>query len=112
MNDSNTATKNNAVGTTGFVFALLFLVCFAVAAFLAFGPFKVDRHWIDPLCIIGGVLGLLSCILGWCSFKTPRGKVAAIIGTIFVSLAFINLLWFSAAKPSHVEITPSVSAPQ
>lgn len=113
MSDSNTAPKNNAVGTSGFVFAILNLVCFAVAAFLAFGPFKVDERWAQSLCIIGGALGVLACILGWCSFKTPRGKVAAILGSIFIGLAFLQLLWCSSSSTARpVEIKPSVSTPQ
>jgi len=94
--------KDNVLSITAFVIVVVAIV--ATLAMIAFseGIRKVD--WMDLEATARACFGLsiLGCVLGWCGFKRPLGKAAAIIGTIVV----VGFLFQLTASPDRVDFDP------
>jgi hypothetical protein len=91
--------KNSGLSITAFT-----IVIFATITTLAMIAFSDGIRRIQWMSLEGTAwacfgMMILGCILGWCSFRRPLGKLSAIIGTIAVAGFFIQLM--SASTPSQ-----------
>jgi uncharacterized membrane protein len=91
--------KNSGLSITAFA-----IVIFAIVATLAMIAFSDGIRRIEWMSLEGTAwacfgMSFLGCLLGWCSFRRPLGKLSAIIGTFAVAGFLIQLM--SATSPSH-----------
>lgn len=84
--------KNNVLSLTAFVIVIFAIV--ATLAMIAFSEAIINVDWMNLESAAWACFGLsiLGCILGWCSFKRPLGKIAAILGTLMVAGYLFQLL--------------------
>ena len=84
--------KNNLLSITAFIVVILAIV--ATLAMIAFSDGIRKVEWMDlestALACFG--LAILGCVLGWCAFKRPLGKLSAVIGTMVVAGFLLQLL--------------------
>ena len=96
--------NNKFVGASGLVLVLLGLI----AIVCVFALQGVD--WIDAEAAALGamVLCVVGCVLGWVSFRTSTGKVAAVLGTLLLAFYVVQVLPVSPPPPDHL---PTVASP-
>lgn len=94
--------KNNGLSITAFVIVIVAIV--AMLAMVAFSEGIRKLDWMDLESTAWACFGLaiLGCVLGWCAFKRPLGKLAAIIGTIVVVGFFMQVTRGSSSMPDGV----------
>jgi len=91
--------KNNGLRITAFAAVIFAIVATLAMIVFSEGIRKVD--WMDLESTAWACFGLsiLGCVLGWCAFKRPLGKLSAILGTIVV-VGFLSQL-LNAHGPSE-----------
>ena len=95
--------KNNGLSITAFVVVIFAIV--ATLATIAFseGIRKVDWMDLESTAFACFGLAILGCVLGWCAFKRPLGKLSAILGIVVVAGFLFQLLRSDApTRPSHL----------
>lgn len=92
--------NNKFVGASGLVLVLLGLITIVCVFALQDGIQNLD--WIDAEAAALGsmVICVVGCILGWVSFRTSTGKVAAVLGTLLLAFYVVQLLRRSEPAPS------------
>ena len=96
--------KNNALSITSF--AVVIVAIIATLAMIVFSEGIRQVDWMDLESAAWACFGLatLGCVLGWCAFKRPLGKLSAILGTIVV-LGFLFQLQ-RASTPTESNYLP------
>jgi len=94
--------KNNGLSITAF--AIVIFAIIATLAMIAFSEGIRKVEWMDLESTAMACFGLaiLGCVLGWCAFKRPLGKPAAIIGTLVVAGFLFQLMRGTTACPDRV----------
>jgi hypothetical protein len=84
--------ENNTLSRSAFVVVLTSII--ATLAMIAFadGIRKVDWMDLESTALACFGLAILGCVLGWCSFKRPLGRISAILGTVVVAGFLYQLL--------------------
>ena len=92
--------KSNVLSVTAFAVVISAIV--ASLAMIAFSAGIRKADWMDLEFAAWACFGLaiLGCVLGWCAFKRPLGKVSALLGTIVVA-GFLFQLLREDAPTSH-----------
>ena len=77
--------KDNTLSRSSFAVVLTAIIVSLATIAFADGLRKVE--WINLESIGMACVGMLilGCLLGWCSFSRPLGKVSAILGTLAVA---------------------------
>ena len=101
--------NNKVVAVSGLVLVLLGLIAIACVSALQDGIQKLD--WIDAEAAALGsmVICAVGCLLGWVSFRTSTGKVAAVLGTLLLALFVFQL--FRRSEPPPFDLPPAVTSP-
>lgn len=75
--------SNGFVSWTGFT---LFILTVIVAMLVVFAPLLAPSGLpgSEAAVWVMGILALLSAVLGFITFRTPQGKIAAIGGVVFL----------------------------
>jgi hypothetical protein len=75
--------SNGFVSWTGFA---LFILTVIVAMLVVFAPLLAPSGFPGSEAVVWvmGILALLSAVLGFITFRTPQGKIAAIGGVVFL----------------------------
>ncbi|MFH1024996.1 MAG: hypothetical protein V1809_16570 [Planctomycetota bacterium] len=99
--------KNNGLGITAF--AIVILAVIATLAMIAFsdGIRKVGWMDLESMALACFGLSILGCVLGWCAFRYPLGKISAILGTIVVA----GFLLFFLRPDAHRTREPGTDEP-
>lgn len=82
--------KNNGLSITALAMVILSIVAILVTIAFSEGIRKVDWTDLESIALACFGFAILGCVLGWCAFKRPLGKIAAILGTIVVAAFFLS----------------------
>ncbi len=99
--------KNNGLSITAFAVVIFSIV--ATLATIAFSEGIRNVDWMDLESTAMACFGLaiLGCVLGWCAFKRPLGKLSAVLGTVVVAGFLFQLLRRDApSAPSRMPNDP------
>ena len=90
--------KDNTLSRTSFAVVLTAII--VMLAILAFADGIRKVEWMNLELMGSSCFGLiiLGCILGWCSFSRPSGKISAILGTVVVAGILFQLLRSSESQ--------------
>ena len=99
--------KNNVLSITAFAVVVFSII--ATLAMIAFSEGIRRVEWMDLESTAWACFGLavLGCVLGWCAFNRPLGRLSAILGTILVAALFYQF-WRAEApsRPSQLPDDP------
>lgn len=81
--------NSRAVGWSGLVVVLAGVVAAALFPLMQYGVWRPTWINLDAAAVCVAVICLVGCVLGWCSFRTKPGLVAATVGTLLITLLIV-----------------------